>query len=106
MTRSFSHSHKINPAEFPQLSEFARGYLHQDLIPEHGSALQATKAYLNDLSPAERKKTADEAFRFRAIAQNWMSSEVNEAIAALGGSWNFISADELLQVLQTLERGH
>lgn len=106
MTRSFSESHKIDPSDFPHLAEFARGYLHQDLIPEHGSATKAAKAYLHDLSPSNRKKAADEAFRFRGLVQNWMSSEANAAISKLGGSWNFISTDELAEVMQTLERGH
>jgi len=100
-----SNTRKIDPAEFPFLKEFARGYLHQDLIPEHGSALQATKAYLRDLTPKERKQAADEAFRFRSCIRNWSGAEANNAIASLGGSWSFISSDELNEVLHTLERG-
>ncbi|MGZ4787523.1 MAG: hypothetical protein ACXVZX_03320 [Terriglobales bacterium] len=105
MTRN-SDSHGLDRAQFPHLSEFARGYLHEDLIPEHGSPLQATIAYLHDLTPAERKKIADEAFRFRATVKEMSSAGVNSAIARLGASWTFISKDELDQVLQTLERGH
>ncbi len=96
---------KIDPADFPMLTEFARGYLHQDLVPEHGTALQATRTYLHDLTPTERKKVADEAFRFRSFIRNWSGAEANSAIATLGGSWNFISSDELNEVLHTLERG-
>ena len=105
MNRASSESRKIDPAEFPFLREFARGYLHQDLIPEHGSALQATKAYLNDLAPADRRRVADEAFRFRGLVRNWTGAETNSAIASLGGSWHFISSGELNEVLHTLERG-
>ena len=92
--------------DFPHLSEFARGYLHQDLIPEHGSALQATLAYLRDLTPAERKKVADEAFHLRGALKELSSAEANQVMAELGSSWTFVSKDELEQVLQTLERGH
>ena len=105
MTRS-SESHDPGDHDFPYLSEFARGYLHQDLIPEHGTALQATVAYLSDLSPADRKNVADEAFRLRAVAKGLSSAEINHLMAKLGASWSFVSKDELEQVLQTLERGH
>ena len=103
---SHSGSHVIDKTQFPLLSEFARGYLHQDLIPEHGSPLKATKAYLNDLSTTERKKAADEAFRFRKLMRGLSSAEVNRVMSKLGASWRFVSKDELDQVLQTLERGH
>ncbi len=106
MTIDSSKPHKLNAAEFPRLSEFARGYLHQDLVPEHGSALQAGLAYVKDLSAAERKEAAAEAFRFRGIIHDWRNAEVNEAVANLGGSWNFVAKGELLEVLHTIERGH
>ena len=105
MTRT-SHHPQFDPAQFPRLREFARGYLHQDLIPEYGSAFEATRAYLRDLAAADQKEAAAEAFRFRGLAQHWSNQAANQAIAALGGSWTFISKDELNQVLQTLERGH
>lgn len=105
MRQHSSRVNKFDPAEFPHLAEFARGYLHQDLIPEYGSVLQATQAYLHDLSASERKQTASEAFRFRGAVQHWSNQEMNEAIAALGGAWAFISKDELNEMLQTIERG-
>lgn len=106
MTFDSSQPKGIKVDDFPRLSEFARGYLHQDLIPEHGSALQATKAYLQDISSSEQTQVADEAFRFRGLAHHWSNQEANEAMGALGGSWTFISKDELTLVLQMLERGH
>ena len=106
MTIDSTKPHRINIAEFPRLSEFARGYLHQDLVPEHGSPLQAALRYVNDLSAAEQKQAAAEAFRFRGIIHDWRNAEVNEAVAALGGSWNFVVKSELFEVLQTIERGH
>jgi hypothetical protein len=101
-----SGSHRIDKSDFPRLSEFVRGYLHQDLIAEHRSPLQAAKAYMRDLSPTERKKVANEAFRFRGLVRELSSAEVNGVMAQLGSSWTFIAKDDLDQVLQTLERGH
>jgi len=101
-----SKPHKIDAADFPRLSEFARGYLHQDLIPEYGSVLNAALAYLDDLSDRERQQAAAEAFRFRAVTHEWHNAEVNSAIATLGGSWSFVAKGELQEVLRTLERGH
>jgi len=95
----------IHAKDFPHLSEFARGYLHQDLIPEYGSALQATKSYLHDLGVDGRKKVAQEAFQFRSAIRDLSAAETNDAIERLGASWTFIYKDELEQVLQMLERG-
>lgn len=106
MTIDSSKPHKIVAAEFPRLSEFARGYLHQDLVLEHGSPLQAALAFVNDLSVAERQEAAAEAFRFRGIIHDWRNAEANEAVAALGGAWKFVAKGELFEVLQTIERGH
>ena len=106
MTIDSANPHKIEAGAFPLLSQFARGYLHQDLVPEHGSPLQAALAYVNDLSASEQRQAAAEAFRFRGLIHNWRNAEVNEAVAALGGSWNFVAKSELDAVLQTIERGH
>jgi hypothetical protein len=106
LTIDSSKAHRVDAGEFPRLSEFARGYLHQDLVPEHGSPLQAALAYVNDLPAAERKQAAAEAFRFRGITHDWRNAEVNQAVAALGGSWNFVAKSELDEVLHTIERGH
>jgi hypothetical protein len=106
MSQHSSHGHEVNPSEFPRLSELARGYLHQDLIPEYGSALQATLAFLKDLPASGRKEAAAEAFRFREIIHEWRNAAANEAFASLGSSWIFIARDELNEVLQTIERGH
>jgi len=94
---------RINPADFPHLSEFARGYLHQDVVPEYESVLKAAEAYLRDLTPQERKQVAEEAARFRTLAQKWTTADRTAAFAALGASWTPLSADSLNTLLHALE---
>lgn len=89
-------------ADFPHLHEFARGYLHQDLIPEYGSSAAAAKAYVADLKPADRQQLAAEATRFRDMIANFKIDDVNAAFGNLGAATRFKSADEVLRVLEAL----
>jgi len=103
MTRGFSESHKIDPSDFPHLAEFTRGYLHQDLAVEHGSASEAAKAYLRDLDFPRRKQVAKEASRLRQIAQDWTVEELNAALAHLGGYWLAPSRAEFFQLMEAFQ---
>jgi hypothetical protein len=51
-----ARKHRLPRAsEVPALAAFARGYLHQDVIAEHGSAAGAATAFANDASDEERR---------------------------------------------------
>jgi hypothetical protein len=51
------------PADLPALTAFVRGYLHEDVLAEHGSALDAATAFARDASPEERHQLVDELER-------------------------------------------
>ena len=95
---------EFNADEFPLLRAFARGYLHQDLVPEYGSPIAAAEAYLRDLPPAERHAVAEETGRLRRALQRSTPTQLGHAMVQLGASWTFHSIDELDQLLQALER--
>lgn len=86
--------------QFPFLHEFARGYLHQDLIPEYGSPLGAAKAYLADLGTNERIRLAVESQKMLAAADTWSAAELNQRLHGMGSVWNFDSPDEFEQILR------
>jgi CdiI immunity protein len=91
--------------EFPLLAQFCRGYLHQDLVPAHGSPRNAATAYLADLSQPERTQLAQEAARFRSSSVRDIEV-LNRELRKIGSMWNFGSVDEFEQVLRIFERGH
>jgi CdiI immunity protein len=97
---------KNKRSEFPRLREFARAYLHQDLIPEYGTVQDAAKAYLSDLDGAARQELANDAREMLRVADGWTTAEVNERLHAMGAAWTFVSGDEFQQVLRLFDRGH
>lgn len=42
--------------DLPALAAFARAYLHEDVIVEHGSGAGAAAAFARDASPDERRR--------------------------------------------------
>ena len=75
----------IDPADYPVLSTFCRGYLHQDLLLDDGSGPAAARAFVRDAEPAERRRLAVEWARLtqRAVTVRALA----HALRALGASW-------------------
>ena len=90
---------------FPLLREFARGYLHQDLIPEYGNPMGAAKAYMADLGINERKDLATESREMLTLVRQWNATELNQQLHRMGAAWNFVSLDEFEQLLRLFDRG-
>lgn len=90
--------------EFPLFSEFLRGYLHQDAVPEHGNAVAAAKAYLADLSDKDRKALSREIPELREKLAKLTPADLNQQLGNLGSAWTFDSQEEFQQVLRILEK--
>ena len=54
-------------ADVPAFADFARGYLHQDLMVEYGSALDAARAFVRDATDAERRAVVTDLARLAAV---------------------------------------
>ena len=93
---------KFRPEDFPRLREFARGYLHQDMLREYGSAEQAARAYWADLKEEEREEVQAEAVRFGALTRASPWEEIDEALMNLGAAWRPRSKDEWIVVNEVL----
>ncbi len=87
---------------FPLLAAFMRGYLHQDVIPEYGSAIEAARAYRQNLSNTESTKLKTEVEHFRSEIEGLPISSVNAKVMKLGSAWNFNSHKELDEVFEQL----
>ena len=59
MTRRRTGSRPADGKQFTALAEFARGYLHEDVIEEYGSAVGAASAFCADASADECRALAD-----------------------------------------------
>lgn len=90
--------------QFPLLSEFARGYLHEDMVPEYGNAHGAARAYMADLSATEKKALSAEAQRMAHSAKEWTDEEVNQQLHRMGAACIFRSRDEFLKLLRNFEK--
>jgi hypothetical protein len=76
------------PMEWPQLESLCDGYLHQDLVAEHGSAQQAVKAWLADASRDDAKALSSEWRTFLNVTHGMDITERVEALRELaGGAW-------------------
>ena len=78
----------VSPVEFPALTAFFSGYLHEDFVPEHGTARQAARAYRADASPAERSALDEELRRLLARTEGWPLPDLRRALTGLGAAWH------------------
>ncbi|HWR13725.1 MAG TPA: hypothetical protein VN577_02785 [Terriglobales bacterium] len=85
---------------FPVLRDFARGYLHQDVVPEYGSPLKAASVYFADLGDEERRQLSREASKMERAAKPWDLDTVNRTLAEMGAAVVLSSTEEFFQILK------
>ena len=61
---------RLNRRDLSALTDFARAYLHQDLVVEYGTAMAAGAAFALDASVDERRRVADALDVLAAIGNN------------------------------------
>jgi hypothetical protein len=86
--------------EFPMLSQFVAGYLHEDFVQVHSTPAGAMRAFLADASAAERDQLRQEATRFLSAASTRPWPEVASAFHRLGGAWSPRTRAELASLLR------
>jgi hypothetical protein len=87
--------------QFPALAQFVTGYLHEDFVQEHGTVLDARRAFLADADAAERAAFVGELQRFRSAADRLAWRDLRAAFAAFGGAWRPVSRAALDALLAT-----
>jgi hypothetical protein len=87
MTRR-ARRRRLDARSLTALVDFARGYLHQDVIAEHGSANGAAAAFCEDASDDERRRLAEDLLRLSDAARGWPAATLARFFAdELGAAW-------------------
>jgi len=92
----------IEPSDYLALRDFLRGYLNQDAVAIHGTAIRAAHAFRKD---ADRRETAivhTELQRLLAETNTLPDSELAEVLESLGNAWRFRSRLEVEQLCDAL----
>lgn len=89
----------VDAAEFPRLTLFFEGYLHQDFVVEHGDAAGALRACRNDLPGDARAELDEERARLGTLLSGHSLRVARRVIAALGAAWWPASLAEVHSVL-------
>ena len=92
----------ISAAAFPALRSFLRGYFHQDMKDEYGSAEQAVCEFCADASAEERDAVAEEWLRFLTETKGQPLDEMNRILTGPLRSSYALSADDVRRISATL----
>lgn len=93
----------MNDREYPNLSAFAKGYLHQDVLAEYGSLKSAAEQYRSDASPSEVRSAASELKKLAALHDALL--DFNKAFLALGAQYSFRDWEEVRSLEALLHHG-
>jgi hypothetical protein len=97
-------SSEFSAADYPTLRSFLRGYFHQDMKDEYGSAEEAAREFCADASPDERAAVAGEWSRFLAQTKDQPLEEVNRILTGPLGSSCILRGEELERISAVLSR--
>ena len=76
------------PIEWRQLESLCSGYLHQDFTVEHGSAVDAVRAWLADATRRDAQALSSEWRRFLNLTYGMDDEARMRALQEVcGGSW-------------------
>jgi hypothetical protein len=93
----------LDKGEFPALTAFLRGYLHEDFVEEHGSAREAAAAFCRDASPEERRRLAEQIARLVEAARGLPPTALRRFVTRdLGSGWAPQSAADLADLLKVI----
>jgi hypothetical protein len=93
-----------SPADYPALRSFLRGYFHQDMKEEYGSADEAVREFCADASTEERTAVAQEWARFMDQAKGWPMEEINRILTGPLGSSCLLTEKDLQDITAVLLR--
>lgn len=89
----------LNVSDVPALADFARAYLHQDVLVEYGSAVEAVRAFCRDASLREATAlVADLAHVITKAAELQGDNLMRWFRDDLGAAWGPESFDDLVDL--------
>lgn len=90
--------------DFPALSDFLRGYLHQDMRDEHGSVAKAAQDFWQAADIDERIAVAEDWKRLREQFKHRPVSDLNRALTSLGSA-QLLEASDIETINAVLNQG-
>jgi hypothetical protein len=90
---------RVTPSAFPELRRVFGGYLHEDVLAEHGSAEAALRAFRADASPAELRRFRKDITRFLAQTASLDLDELRRVLYGLSCRWVPPSREALIALL-------
>jgi len=91
-------------ADFPALRSFLRGYFHQDMKDEYGSAEEAVREFCSDASGDERAAVAEEWSRFIDKTKGQPMGAINRILTGPLGSSCILTEEDVLGISAILAR--
>ncbi len=96
---------RLRSSDFPALSDFAKGYLHEDFIQEHGTALDAVDAFSRDATANERAQLARELASLIDRARGLPFATLRTFVTTeLGSGWQPRAVTDFTDMLDVLKR--
>jgi hypothetical protein len=90
---------RATPSAFPQLRRVFGGYLHEDVVAEHGTPEAALRAFRADAAPADLRRFRKEIARFLAQTASLDLDELRHLVHQLGCRWIPPSREALITLL-------
>jgi hypothetical protein len=90
---------RLTPSAFPELQRVFAGYLHEDVLVEHGSPEAALRAFHADAAPAELRRFRKEMKRFLALTSTLDFDKLRALLHQLGCRWIPPSREALIALL-------
>jgi len=96
---------EIPSADFPALRQFLRGYFHQDMADEYGSAEGAARQFCKDADAGQRKAVAEEWARLLEQMTTQPLAAMNEVLTEKLGSASTLENTDEIRKISAVFRG-
>lgn len=84
---------------FPEVRRVFSGYLHEDVLADAGTPLNALRTFWSDATPNERRRFQREARRLLEQVSTFDLDAVRDLVHELGGRWIPPSREALVDLL-------
>jgi hypothetical protein len=94
----------FSTADYSALRSFLRGYFHQDMKDEYGSAEESAREFCADAAPDERAAVAREWGRLVDQTKSNSLDEINRILTGPLGSSQLLTSEEMQSITKILKQ--
>jgi hypothetical protein len=102
--RASQQRKEISAEDFPALREFLRGYFHEDMEDDYGSAVGAVEQFCQDSDPGQHRQVSTEWERLMRELKGQPIEELNRVLVDILGSSQTVSAADIRKISAALYR--